>query len=162
MKDFKLDSEELDKELIIDNSSIHSLVEELRAHPRKEAKYQRFAAQASKEVARIELELEVLTAELIDRAVKETNSTSASARQELRKGGIAKYPEYQAKKKELYEAREVSDILSGLVSAWTSRGYRLMEITKITDRAMLDGPRVYRTGESLKKQTDELAEEIGE
>lgn len=159
MQTFNIDAENIDKELVIDDSSVYSLVEALKLHPRKEAKYQRLAAMASKEVARLELELEVLTAELIDKAMQESGATSASARQELRKGGISKYPKYQEKKKELYEAKETADILNGLVYSWTSRGYLLREIVKIADRTMMDAPRVYRSGE-LKEKSDKIAEGI--
>ena len=154
MKEFELSSEEIDKELQVDNSSIFALVEELKNHSRKESKYSRFAANANKIVSELSLQLKIIEAELVEEEMKKQSSSSASLRQEIRKS-IVKEPKYREAYLALSEAQETSDIMRGLVNSWVGRGYQLREIAKLAGYTMSDGPKVY-VGSPYKKSEEAL------
>ena len=157
MQKFNLNSEDIDRELVIDNSSVNSLVEELKNHSRKEAKYSRACAQANKIVSMLNLELKVVEAELVEEEMKKQSSQSASLRQEIRKS-IVRDQRYKDVFASLVEAQETADILNGLITSWVGRGYQLREIVKLADRTMQDSLRVYNV--DPMKVSDEGAEKI--
>jgi hypothetical protein len=157
MEKFDLNSSDIDKELKIDDSSVHSLVEELKSHPRKESKYSRACAQANKAVSELTLKLKIVEAELVEEEMKNQKSQSASLRQEIRKS-IVGDDRYRKVYLELIEAQETADILNGLMSSWVGRGYLLREIVKLADRTMQDSLRIYKTDPMAL--SDEGAEKI--
>ena len=157
MQQFDLNSEEIDKELQIDDSSIHALVECLKNHSRKEAKYSRICAKANKEVSKLSLQLKIVEAELVEEEMKKQSSQSASLRQEIRKS-VVKDQKYKDMFLKLIEAQETADVLNGLIDSWVGRGYQLREITKLADRTMQGTLRVYKT--DPMSLSDEGAEKV--
>lgn len=152
MEKFEWDDSEISSELHIDNSSVFALVETMKEHSKKEAKYNRWAAMANKEVSRLNLELKIVESELVDEVMKNLTTASASMRQEVRKS-VVKDKRYQAVSEELRNAQEQADILNGLVSSWVGRGYQLREIAKLAGYTMSDGPKVY-VGSPYKKSDE--------
>ena len=146
---FELNSDKIDEELKIDDSSPFMLCEELKNHARKEHKYQRLAAQANKEVAMKKLELEILAARIIQEKEEAGGGLSASAKQELRKTGITIDKRYQAMKREVIDAEERAGYLNGVVSSWISRGFRLLDLCKIADRVWGENLTVYQKTSKL-------------
>ena len=138
MSMLKMSEQEIDIELMINNSSIAMLEQELLNQARKEAKYQRLAAYAGKNVAKLQLDLDVVTAEIIKELQLEAEAKkkpiASSAVSELRKTHIPADPRYIKIRSKLIDAYEESNLLNGLVSAWISRGYRLQELVKLADR----------------------------
>jgi hypothetical protein len=85
------------------------------------------------------LELEMLIAKLMDERERTVGTTlTASARQEMRKGGLASDKRYQGAMRDVIDAQERAGYLNGVVSSWISRGYRLLDICKIADRVFTE------------------------
>ncbi len=152
MPDIKLElfdktEEETDLDISINNSSIASLEQELLNQPRREAQYTRLAAQASKQVAKLNLDLEICIATVIKTVCEEAEARKkpipATAVSELRRTKVPLDPEYQAIKRALIDANENANLLNGLVTAWQSRGFRLQELLKLAERGQWT-PIVYR------------------
>jgi hypothetical protein len=132
--------EEVDKDLNIDNSSIFTLEKDLLEHPRREAKYSTLAAQAIKNVELKELELEILVASLmetLDSLAKAKGQTvPQSARGDIKKQIMPLLPEYVAKRRELIDANEISNILKGQAKAMVSRNFKLTDLLEIKKREL--------------------------
>jgi Tfp pilus assembly protein PilO len=134
---FELDLSEksIDEEIKIDNSSVFAVEKESVDHARKEAKYVRYAAMANKEVALLQLQLEIIIATVVDelkqKAIEAKKSIPPSAVGELRKSDVPLDKRYQKIKKKLAETEEIANILNGLVKSWFGRGYRLNLIARM-------------------------------
>jgi hypothetical protein len=134
---FELDLSEksIDEEIKIDNSSVFAVEKESVDHARKEAKYVRYAAMANKEVALLQLQLEIIIATVVDelkqKAIEAKKPIPPSAVGELRKSDVPLDKRYQKIKKKLAETEEVANILNGLVKSWFGRGYRLNLIARM-------------------------------
>jgi len=154
MEKFDKDSDDIDLELIIDDSSAHKLSEAIKVGPRKAAKYVRLSAAANKKVKQLELAEKVLLAELIGAR----GTMSATARQELRKGGLASDERVQKLEQEIIDAQEEADILNGLVSVWTGRQYSFKELVKLMDR-ILSEQFGFVSPEKKSKELEKIFEE---
>jgi hypothetical protein len=134
---FELDLSEksIDEEIKIDNSSVFAVEKESVDHARKEAKYVRYAAMANKEVALLQLQLEIIIATVVDelkqKAIEAKKPIPPSAVGELRKSDVPLDKRYQKIKKKLAETEEIANILNGLVKSWFGRGYRLNLIARM-------------------------------
>jgi hypothetical protein len=160
--------DEIDAELVIDNSSLAALEQELINQPRKEAVYQRLAAIANKNVSKLQLDLEIVITEIIKEICIEAEARkkpiASSAITELRKTHIPGDKRYQKLKSALIDAYEELNLINGLVSAWISRGYRLQELVKLAERAFFN-PTVYGYGDKFKtagQRLDQAGESLEE
>jgi len=144
-----LDDDNIMEELEIRYESIFALEKELRDFPKKVAKYHRWAAEATKNMDSLALELEVVTAEVIATICKQAEENGKpippSARGEIRRGQVPLFPKYRSVKMRYIEATKTANILNGLVSAWAARGFRLKELAHLSDRLLFNEPRVYKT-----------------
>ncbi|MBU2249521.1 MAG: hypothetical protein KKD77_22430 [Gammaproteobacteria bacterium] len=144
---FDRSEEEVDVEMTIRTDSVASLERELVDQARKEARYNRLAAKANKQVANLNFDLEIVTAQIIKEICEEAEGKKkpipATAVSELRKTKVPLDTRYQKTKRALIEATENANLLNGLVSSWQSRGYRLQELVKLADR-MFWQPIVYK------------------
>ena len=142
-----INEEQIDNDFSINTVSIFALEEELRNFARKGAKYYRKASQANKKLAKMYLLVEITTASIIKKICDEAETNGKpippSAIGDLRKTKVPLYKEYQLVKKSLYEAQEQTDFWSGLARSWESRGYRLQELARLSERTMFDEPRVF-------------------
>jgi len=153
-----LDDSFVDGELRISTESIFSLEQDLRTHSQLERKYHRWLSEAIKEVDDISLKLEICVAEIVEEIVSREN-IPPSAVQEIRRSRVAGDKRYQLMRGRLNSAIEKKEYLRGLTKAWESRGYRLMEIVKLSDRLMWNEPRVYNTNQ---KTTEEKLDSVGD
>jgi len=122
--------------LSIDNSSLYALENELIDYPRQLGELHRVYSQAVKRVDRLTLELEVLSATILDEILKTAEERGKpyppSSLQEVRRNMIPKDRRYKRKKLELIEAIEEKNILGGLVKAFEAKGYRLQELITLS------------------------------
>ena len=122
-------------ELKIDYSSVYALERELITFPEKLAKYHKLAAKAITEVDRLNLKLEVMTAQILEQiqeeAVERGKPYPPTAVQELRKSKVPLNPKYKKLKLKLIEAVENKNILNGVVKSIEAKGYRLQELVSL-------------------------------
>lgn len=122
-------------ELKIDYSSVYTLERELITFPEKLAKYHKLAAKAITEVDRLNLKLEVMTAQILEQiqeeAVERGKPYPPTAVQELRKSKVPLNPKYKKLKLKLIEAVENKNILTGVVKSIEAKGYRLQELVSL-------------------------------
>ena len=122
-------------ELKIDYSSVYTLERELITFPEKLAKYHKLAAKAITEVDRLNLKLEVMTAQILEQiqeeAVERGKPYPPTAVQELRKSKVPLNPKYKKLKLKLIEAVENKNILNGVVKSIEAKGYRLQELVSL-------------------------------
>jgi len=153
-----------EKELSIDNSSVFTLERELLAHSKKEAKYHRWWAAAIKDVDRLTLDLEIVSAEIVQenlmKAEKEGKPLSASAEDNLKKSVLPLDKRYKMIKRRLMGAKETANILAGLVKAWEGRGYRLKELVTLAEYVMLPEPRVFKKDGGEAKYGSDLEDRL--
>jgi len=161
MKSFLDDEASLDKELVIDDSSIFKLSEALKDHPRTLRRYYRLYAKAVKEVDMLNLELEIKSAEIMDtylKAYAEKNGRSypITGRSDLRKTILPLDKEYKALKFRLVEAVANMNDLKGIVDSWTARGFRLQELVRLAERTMFNSGRVTSIDDKLDESGRKL------
>ena len=169
-----IDQDRFEKEIEINNSSAWHLSECLKKHPLLEGKYQKILSDAIKELDRLTLELEIVTAEtaeeIFKKAEEEGNPIPASGKDSILKTQVKLNLHYQQLRKEVMEAKHRVGILKGFVKGFDSRGYRLAEICKLEEKKMRGDATYYETenveyGKSKKdkfKSVDTRIEEIGE
>ena len=148
------------KDLSIDDSSPFALSEELKHHSQKAAEYRRLYAHATKKVADLKLELDVLVATLVQRIYYEAQEKGKplpeTARGEIRKTRIPLDARYQDKRTELNEAKETSDLLRALSDAFNSRSGRLRDLSQVMNNLMQSNPRLFdKRGPQLKTKMRE-------
>jgi len=151
VKNFLNDESSLDKELVIDDSSIFKLSEALKDHPRTLRRYYRLYAKAVKEVDMLNLELEIKSAEIMDTYLK-----AYTGRSDLRKTILPLDKEYKALKFRLVEAVANMNDLKGIVDSWTARGFRLQELARLAERTMFDSGRVTSIDDRLDESGRKL------
>ena len=140
MINIKLPRDEfVDGELDIHYESIFTLEKELKNHPKIENKYNRWYAQANKELGLANLELEICIAELTDEICIKENIATYN-RSEVRKSKIASNPKYIEAVKKVIDAQEKVDVLKGAISSMASKGWRLKELTYLANRLLWDEP----------------------
>ena len=133
--------EELDLDIEINISSIFELEKELRLHPKRESKYFRWAAQAQKELDEAKLELEIVSAEIMNEIVENAKKPiPASGLAETRKMKLPLDSRYTKARRKVISCEERVGILNGLVHSWSSRSHRLTELAKISDRILWNEP----------------------
>lgn len=160
-KDIFESDESVIDELDVDNSSIFTLEEELKNQSKKEAKYLRLAFFANKKVGRLKLALEIVVAGIIDDEKKKGNLSSTYAVAEFRKTQFPLYPKWVEVRKKLSDAEAEAGYLNGLVSTWGGRGFRLTDVTKISDRLLWDEPRVMSSSRHPQESTERKLDRMG-
>jgi hypothetical protein len=130
------------KDLDIQYNSIFDLEKELRNSSCNGAKYYRWYAQSIRKVADLELDLEIMSARLVDKICREEN-ISNSARSEVRRSRIFLDDKFIKLKVKYNEALEEKEYLRGLVETWNAREYRIKELSRLSDRLLWNEPRVY-------------------
>jgi len=161
-----LTEEEIDNELEINNASLYSLEREVRNHSRKEAKYHRWYSQALKEVDKITMEYETVVAEVLNEIVareEEEKKLSPNMLDNLRK--VAERTQLpldkrvRVVKRKLISAKETANILHGLVTAWSSRGYRIGELVRLGELIQLPEFSVHSSDGKSKREQFASAED---
>jgi hypothetical protein len=171
IENFDFFEEDVDVDLTINDESPFALSNELKNHARREAKYVRMSSKANKAVADLDLELRIITStvvqEICDEAINNGKPIPPSAVSDLRKVKVPLDLRYQKICRRLNEAMEEANYLNGLVSAWISRGYRLQELTKLSDRLLQNDLRILGDGQpreqvksKVKRMEDLLDEEL--
>jgi len=124
--------------LSIDNSSLYALENELLAYPKQLGELHRVYSQAIKKVDRLTLELEILTAKVLEEvqenAEKKGRPYPPSSLQEVRKTKVPLDRRYKRLKLQLIEAIEEKNVLGGLVRAYEAKGYRLQELIQLANK----------------------------
>jgi len=149
------------KDIAIDDSSPYALSEELKTHSRKSAEYQRLYAHAVKKVLDLKLQLEILSAVIVNdlrekAEEKKGGQLSDIAVTNIRKNLLPLDERYQKLKEDLNTAKGTSDVLKGFVFAFSSRGGKLKEIAGIMDKMMQSNPRLFdKRGPQLKTKERE-------
>jgi len=153
----QLSVEEIELDLDIKFSNQFEFEALLMTHPKKLARFHRWYSQAVKSVDDLQIKTKILEAELIQKEVesyqkKEGKSFPQSALQEVRKTRLFLYKEMQELQRELNEANEIKNYVSGLVDAWQTRGYRLQELGQLllkrTGNLTVDD-KLYKAGTNL-------------
>jgi len=151
---------EIDKEFEINDASPFTLSEELKNYSKQSAKYIRWAARANKRVAKLILVLKITEGEIFHEII-EKESYPPSSYSEVRRLKVPLNYRYQKVAKVLRDAQETAEILNGYLRAWEARGYRLMELAKISEKMMWNEPRVYQDKEEFKPLEDKIEEAGG-
>lgn len=138
-------------DLTIHFESIFALENELKEHSNLQNEAHKAFAVANREVNQLTLEVEVKTAEIVDRICRDEN-IPPSARAEVRRSRVALDKEWQALRWKLNEAIENKDIMEGLSKSWEGRGFRLSELAELAKRLLWDEPRVY---DNKKRESEE-------
>jgi len=124
--------------LSIDNSSLYALENELIDYPRQLGELHRVYSQAIKKVDKFTLELEILTAKILEEMQKDAERKGRpyppSSLQEVRKTKVPLDKRYKRLKLQLIEATEEKNILGGLVKAYEAKGYRLQELIQLANK----------------------------
>lgn len=124
--------------LSIDNSSLYALENELLDYPRQLGELHRVYSQAIKKVDELTLELEVLTAKILEEVQEDAERKGRpyppSSLQEVRKTKIPLDKRYKRLKLRLIQAIEEKNVLGGLVKAYEAKGYRLQELIQLANR----------------------------
>jgi hypothetical protein len=155
-----IDKELSDKELTIHTESLFALSEDLRDHAQLESKYYTWYAEALKKVDGLVLDVEIVTAEVLNDIFKRHEDAGkpvpASGKAEVRKTELANDPRYILTKRKLNTAMEDKNVLFGLVKAWGSRSHRLTELVEIMKRQNWSDEGPYVTSQA--KKADKLSE----
>lgn len=141
------------KSLRINYGSIFELIQIFCNHPEEVAETDRLAALAQKKVDDIVMQMEILTARLVDEICKK-RKVPASARQEVRRAEIQLDRTWIKKKKELNEAIEQASILQGRSKGLFVRGRLLEMIGKIELRTTFGYPTVKEEDADFRNLTD--------
>ena len=124
--------------LSIDNSSLYALENELVDYPRELGELHRIYSEAVKKVDKLTLDLEVLTAVILEEVQKDAEKKGRpyppSSLQEIRRTKVPLDKRYKRLKLQLIEAIEEKNILGGLVKAYEAKGYRLQELIQLANR----------------------------
>lgn len=139
-----LTDEEIAQSFDIHMSSVYELEKELRNHSKREAELVRKAMNANKRFHKFVILAKITEAEIVEEirtdAIKEGKPIASSALGEIRKSIVAKDKRWQNVQQSLNKARSDSELWSGLLSAWQSRGFRLQELAKIAERTLWNEP----------------------
>lgn len=119
-----------DKDLEIDNSSMYALEQEIISYSRKLQEFGRLYAEATKLLSKAELELEIISSELVS-IVRLEQKIPASSLQEARRSLITKYPEYQKAKEKVIKAAEDMNLARSAYYAMTYKNDRIKEIFRL-------------------------------
>jgi len=124
--------------LSIDNSSLYALENELLDYPKQLGELHRVYSQAIKKVDKLTLELEVLTARILEEVQENAESKGRpyppSSLQEVRKTKVPLDKRYKRLKLQLIQAIEEKNVLGGLVRAYEAKGYRLQELIQLANK----------------------------
>ena len=124
--------------LSIDNSSLYALENELLDYPRQLGELHRVYSQAIKKVDKLTLELEILTAKILEEVQENAESKGRpyppSSLQEVRKTKVPLDKRYKRLKLQLIQAIEEKNVLGGLVKAYEAKGYRLQELIQLANK----------------------------
>lgn len=136
MTELNLDEATIQADLFIDDSSMFALETSLKTYPSTLEKYSRMASQAIKEVDKVTMELEIVTAELIDELcqlyqAKEGKAFPPSGISEVRRSFVPLCRRWKKKKIELHEVTETMNIIKGALKAYEARGFKTQELFKI-------------------------------
>ena len=161
-----INEELMEKALNIDDSSIFKLSEELRKHPRREFEAHRLSAEAIKKVDMLETEMEITVAEIVEdicnEAIDNGRPIPPSSRSEIRRSKAPLDKRFRKIRDKWARAKETSNILSGWVKSFSSRGYSLSELGRIAEKQLSSDPVVYnktntkRTETKLRETEDNL------
>jgi hypothetical protein len=146
MYDINITDNSIHNHLEINTDNPNAFVETLKAYEHYKVEYQRAFAQAQKEVDKLQFQIEVALAEIVEelKAGKDGGKpVPASGWGELRRVDALLDARYQELRSRLIEANERLNILRGFVETMESRGYRFVEIARIQERLMGSGVRVY-------------------
>jgi len=151
----ELTEDELIEEFDIKFSSAFELEAALRTFPRREAELTRKAMKANKSLNKWTIMMKVTEAKLIQgiraKAEKEGKPIAPSAIGEIRKSMVACEKEWETVSIKLNDKRAKAELWGGLLNAWHSRGFRLQELTKITEHTLWREPVVYTNEQEKAK-----------
>ena len=143
------------KDLIIDNSSIYKLELELIVHPGKEADIHRLYAESIAEVNRLQLSVDIITAEIMEDIISHSEkSIPPSARSEVRRSQVPLNPHYKNAVALLNKALANRQYFFGLTKAMSSKGHRLTELVNLAVRFQYDKLFVGNDYDNKKPKTD--------
>jgi len=141
------------KSLRINYGSIFELIQIFCNHPEEVAETDRLAAKAQRNVDDLNMNLEILTSEIVSKIV-EDKKIPPSARNEIRRSEAPKDLRWQSIKKELNEAIEQASILQGRSKGLFVRGRLLEMIGKIELRTTFGYPTVKEEDADFGNLTD--------
>ncbi len=131
----------------IHNESLFELEKDVTNFPSESAEAYVLKAQASKEVARLSLKLEIITAEIVKEIYAEADSRSkpiaSSTRGEVRRTMVPLDTRYTTIKRQLIDAISDKETLEGLAKSWEAKGYMLKELVKLSERTHFNEPIIY-------------------
>lgn len=130
------DDTDIDNELSIHMESAYTLEKDLVRHPKRHAKYYRWRAQAVRELDDLNLDMEVLTSEIVQELLKE-HKIPPSAQAEFRRIHVPLDIRYQKLQRKINKAKEKVDILTGMIKGAESQGYRLGELVDMARKLLL-------------------------
>lgn len=144
-------------DLRIHTESAYSLEQDLKNHPNLVADYYRWYAQAIVEADQASLDLEVISAEILEEILegyeKKGKTIPPSAKSEVRKSEVPLDKRYQKAKKNASQAFARKEYLKGLLRSWSDRSHRLTEIVDMMSRQLYyDSPKY--TTRNLEKRAE--------
>jgi len=119
-----------EKDLDIDNSSMYALEKDIITYSRKLNEFGKMLAQATRELGEAELELEVVSSELVTRVRKE-QKIPPSVIQEVRRSMITSYEEYKVAKLNVIEKAEQMNIARSAYYSMTYKNDRIKEAFRL-------------------------------
>jgi len=144
-----MSEEEIAASFSIRMTTVYELEEELRNFSRREAEFMRKAVSANKTYNKLAVQMKITEAEIVNeiqrKAIMNGKPIASSAIGELRKSSVAKESEWQAMRAKLNRARYDYELWSGFLSAWQGRGFRLQELSKISERSLWGEKVTYST-----------------
>lgn len=145
--------------LKIEYSTPYELIEIFKTHPEDVAETDRLCANANKKVDDLSMELEIVTAEIIDEIINKRN-VPPSAKQEVRRAEVQLDNRWQIKKKRLNKAVEQATILQGKSKGMFIRGRLLEIIGKIELRSLFGSPEVYYDNRNPETKVKDLVNHL--
>lgn len=160
MKDYLID-----KDLLIQMSSPFSLEQTMLDMAKTQRKYIRWRSQAVKEKEEAELNLEIISADIVQEFVEkyvtvEGKPPPASMRSEIRKLELPRDTRYQMVRRKLIRANENYDYLTGLCYTFNTKKEMIKELRGMAKELMLPDWMVYRVGRGEKTDEETMMEEV--
>lgn len=147
--------EMIEELLTVNTSSAYHFEQEQAEQSKREWEYQRSYAQSFRQLQEAEMQLDIVTAEIVEELF--TNAAASgtplppSSRSEIRRSKVPLDPRWQNAKSNWIASNEQANIMSGAINALRSKGYRLNSIQKMVERQLFN---TTEAGQSETKTTN--------
>ena len=131
---------------MIDTSSVYNIEQELAGLPDKQDKATKVRAQAIKEVDILQMEFDILIAEIVTEICNKKEIKTVSGKSEIRKVDVLLDIRYKRKRKMLIKATENKNILDSAYFNLNKRFDAVIELYRNAKKQMYDNSIVMEEG----------------